>query len=227
MRGPARAFSTFNKLARHTIQMSQANPTLLASHGGILFSLLKNACLEEGRIQPSTLVTELVMQSETQDLTMPGEDTSFIEYTAQLGDSLDLGSEPQIADRSGRHAFKDFGNNLRNTPVLPNPAIVDYNAALADPLISSPVVRRNTELDTASVDNMDSDIFEQLALLERQDSTQHSQFYQNLGFAPDVTLAEFFGSDYQPSDPLLAYLNPTLYGINQASGAADHGNSAG
>ncbi|EMC92740.1 hypothetical protein BAUCODRAFT_151152 [Baudoinia panamericana UAMH 10762] len=53
------------------------------------------------------------------------------------------------------------------------------------------------------------DIFEEFAMLERTDTGQHPQFMQNLGFGPDVDLAEFFGSDiYQPSDPLLAYMQP-------------------
>ncbi|SMQ47234.1 unnamed protein product [Zymoseptoria tritici ST99CH_3D7] len=53
------------------------------------------------------------------------------------------------------------------------------------------------------------DIFEELAMLDRSDSTQNPSFMQNLGFGPDLDLAEFFGADYQPSDPLLAYMQPS------------------
>ena len=34
---------------------------------------------------------------------------------------------------------------------------------------------------------------------------------ENLGFGPDLDLAEFFGADYQPSDPLLAYMQPNEF----------------
>jgi hypothetical protein len=39
---------------------------------------------------------------------------------------------------------------------------------------------------------------------------------QNLGFGPDLDLAEFFGPDYQPSNPLLAYMQPSQGGSKQA-----------
>lgn len=80
--------------------------------------------------------------------------------------------------------------------------------------------------ETAELDNALSgvDIFEELAMLERTESTQDPQFMQNLGFAPDLDLAEFFGPDYQPSDPLLAYMHPTAFGgppgVNQRNGDA-------
>ena len=56
-------------------------------------------------------------------------------------------------------------------------------------------------------DNTSVDLFEELANLERQDSMHRPQFMQNLGF-PDHDLAEFFGTDYQVSDPLFSYLQP-------------------
>ena len=53
------------------------------------------------------------------------------------------------------------------------------------------------------------DIFEELAMLDSiEPSGQNPQFMQNLGFGPDLDLAEFFGSDYQPSNPLLTYMQP-------------------
>jgi len=54
-----------------------------------------------------------------------------------------------------------------------------------------------------------NDIFEELAMLDSiEPSGQNPQFMQNLGFGPDLDLAEFFGSDYQPSNPLLTYMQP-------------------
>lgn len=229
IRGPARAFSTFNELVRYTMHISQADPMSLIGDGGILFALLGNACLEEGRVQPSILVRQLVTQSQAPETTMrnPADDTSSIVHTAQSGQFNEGASEPQLPDGFAPYPFRDFQHTLDTTPILPSPATVNFNASLADPLTSSPIVQQDTNFGTTSVDNIDSNIFEQLALLERLDSTQHSQFYQNLGFAPDATLAEFFGSDYQPSDPLLAYLNPTLYGVGQVPEAADDDGRAG
>lgn len=92
--------------------------------------------------------------------------------------------------------------------------------------MTSPAASQSADLTSILGDGSvpSVDIFEQFdTLLEHEDSSQQSQFYQNLGFAPDVELAEFFGSDYQPSDPILAYLNPTLYGLGQESGPVDTG----
>jgi hypothetical protein len=47
---------------------------------------------------------------------------------------------------------------------------------------------------------------------------EHPQFMQNLGFGPDLDLAEFFGPDYQPSNPLLAYMQPSQGGGNKHGG---------
>ena len=65
-----------------------------------------------------------------------------------------------------------------------------------------------------------NNVFEELAMLERADSLQQPQFMQNLGFAPDLDLAEFFGADYQLSDPLLAYMQPTTLDLPSTAGAA-------
>jgi hypothetical protein len=47
---------------------------------------------------------------------------------------------------------------------------------------------------------------------------EHPQFMQNLGFGPDLDLAEFFGPDYQPSNPLLAYMQPSQGGGTKHGG---------
>lgn len=56
-----------------------------------------------------------------------------------------------------------------------------------------------------------SDVFEELAMLDRTDFSSNPSFMQNLGFGPDLDLAEFFGADYQPSNPLLTYTQPATY----------------
>lgn len=56
-----------------------------------------------------------------------------------------------------------------------------------------------------------ADVFEELAMLDRTDFSMNPSFMQNLGFGPDLDLAEFFGADYQPSNPLLTYMQPATY----------------
>lgn len=50
-------------------------------------------------------------------------------------------------------------------------------------------------------------IFEEISQLDTsRQMNDGSQFMQNLGLGPDSDLRAFFGSDYQETDPLLAYL---------------------
>ena len=64
--------------------------------------------------------------------------------------------------------------------------------------------------DAGSSNPADFDaIFEEIAML---DGSRHAhdgaRFMQNLGVNPDLDLSDFFGPDYQASDPMLAYLQP-------------------
>ncbi|GAB7348889.1 hypothetical protein MBLNU459_g7584t1 [Dothideomycetes sp. NU459] len=56
-------------------------------------------------------------------------------------------------------------------------------------------------------------IFEEIAMLDgvRQDDDR-PQFMRNLGLGPDLDLSAFFGTDYQPSDPLYTYLHTNSFG---------------
>lgn len=56
-------------------------------------------------------------------------------------------------------------------------------------------------------------IFEEIAMLDgaRQDDDR-PQFMRNLGLGPDLDLSAFFGTDYQPSDPLFTYLQSDTFG---------------
>ncbi|KAF2863837.1 hypothetical protein K470DRAFT_261828 [Piedraia hortae CBS 480.64] len=59
-----------------------------------------------------------------------------------------------------------------------------------EPEVALPPVLDGVEEDT-------SGLFEELAMLGHSDSdSHHSQFMQNLGFAPDLDLSEYFGRDY-------------------------------
>lgn len=68
-----------------------------------------------------------------------------------------------------------------------------------------------SNIEASTVANASADIFEDLALLERADSTANPTFMQNLGFGPDLDLAEFFGADY---DPLLTYMQPPGFEVD-------------
>ena len=55
-------------------------------------------------------------------------------------------------------------------------------------------------------------MFEEIAMLDgNRQATDGSQFMQNLGVGHDLDLSAFFGTDYQQTDPLLAYLQPDAF----------------
>lgn len=125
------------------------------------------------------------------------------------------------------HRFMSIPNDMNNLAFQEDANVTDSAGQAAPSFwMTSPSASQSADLASILGDSAvpSADIFEQFdTLLEHQDSNQQTQFYQNLGFAPDVELAEFFGSDYQPSDPILAYLNPTLYGLSQGGDTADTG----
>lgn len=56
-------------------------------------------------------------------------------------------------------------------------------------------------------------IFEEIAMLDgARPDDDRPQFMRNLGLGPDLDLSAFFGTDYQPSDPLFSYLQSDTYG---------------
>jgi len=61
-------------------------------------------------------------------------------------------------------------------------------------------------------------IFEEIAMLDRsRHAHDGAKFMQNLGVNPDLDLSDFFGPDYQTSDPMLAYLQPEMPGPSAPS----------
>nr|POF13292.1 quinic acid utilization activator [Quercus suber] len=98
--------------------------------------------------------------------------------------------------------YRNF--NVAETTELPsvNPTTSSWlHGSLNDMPLS------NGGIDDIDGSTITADIFQEFAMLERKDANQHPpQFMQNLGFAPDLDLAEFFGADYLPSDPMLAYV---------------------
>ena len=139
-----------------------------------MFRLLKNASLDNGRIQPALLI-EMSLQSnntEVDGVTMNG---TVAQTSPAWPTQLQAGSQSGMV-----HDFSFMG-------------------------APSDVTGMNQSVENASLGG--GDLFEQLALLERTDSS--GQFMQNLGFAPDLDLQEFFGDAYQSSDPMMAMMQQT------------------
>lgn len=227
-KAPSRSFSTLNELVRRFMHSPGSDPTgYPPRHGSasgdstIVFSLLKNASSKRSRIQPSVLVATFGKQDSQTSLAAQ----SSADLNSTVGGSTALNQALANIDWKRQQAVNanEFQDHISSFPFPGTLHVSDAGGQLGTAFwTSSPSVSQTADLGTTLGDSSmpGADIFEQFDALERQDSNQHSQFYQNLGFAPDVELAEFFGEDYQPSDPLLAYLNPTLYGLNKGSGAS-------
>ncbi|KAI7200683.1 hypothetical protein D0868_11654 [Hortaea werneckii] len=212
---PSRSYSTLNHLVRLTLSNDSASPTGLrqASSSAVLTTilrLLQNAMRTEKRAHPATIVSQCessvpdnvgVAAVPANDLaidnTLLHQDQQGYEQQQQLGymsipetaESAFSGSPAIINTGSGRASQNDSG----------------------EPWLSGYVARPNQLPEMENSTTAGADIFEELAMLERTDSRSNPQFMQNLGFAPDIDLAEFFGADYQPSDPMLAYMQPSMF----------------
>ena len=109
----------------------------------------------------------------------------------------------------------------QRSPYLQDPSTVVSGLPRTPTAVQQVPNAQTVSLETLDLDNTlaGTDIFEEFAALEHIESSHSEQFKQNLGFAPDLDLAEFFGVDYQPSDPLLAYMQPSLFGPTESSDA--------
>lgn len=227
-RSPARSFSTLNHLVRMSRQASidQAAPEPggKPSSRPAVWRLLTNASSKYGRVHPHVLVTTYIEDSgldasarEVTDLNTSGaieQDGARNGIDAGAGTgaalSLDVSEMPQYSTHSMATDAYDPDNGHAEALLIPHN---DYNATT---VWTNDMACQNTQPKnvTADTSNGHTNIFEEFdALLETEDTNHHPQFMQNLGFAPDLDLAEFFGADYQPSDPLLAYIDPLRYGI--------------
>lgn len=185
-RAPARSFSTLNKLVKdHKLHcgdgLKQSDPADLITSPTIVFDLLRNACLAEGRLQPAIILNGVRKSGNS----LPSN--LFDDVQPETMSPAWSAPSQQAAQSSVQHhyPYMNVPNDLAEMP---------------------PSTIAPTALDGAnSVGG--GDIFQELALLERTDSS--NQFMQNLGFAPDLDLQEFFGSDYQASDPMLALMHLT------------------
>lgn len=218
-RQPVRALSTFNSIVRITLA-TYALPSDSSTCIAVVQSLLHNASRRLDRMQPSTLMTTLRASGLSPSVksgyrSMVQGENPLDAYGSSLHNGAQPGTSTLGADVSGElyrqrtfaHVSEYPGANLQNQV---NPGI-DASSVVGD-----------TSLTTFDF-NGDNDIFEELAMLDGAAQQEpNPQFMQNLGFAPDLDLAAFFGADYQPSDPMLAYLNQdTLLGQQEGSRNGD------
>jgi len=222
-KAPSKAFSTFNALV-HELRVAdefQTPGNHAKNHPRTVVALLDNACKRDHRTQPSKLAANMRSPEirnalppngfQPQDLmgianamppSAPGSlDQSVI--TNQDIPRFPTGASPAdfLTIPTGPGDF-----NYSNSPSTTEPSNAITNAA-GWPGFGGP-----------SDGQGGGDIFEELAMLDSVEPMgEHPQFMQNLGFGPDLDLAEFFGPDYQPSNPLLAYMQPSQGG-NKSNG---------
>ncbi|KAF7188679.1 Quinic acid utilization activator [Pseudocercospora fuligena] len=202
-KSPARSISTFNALIRIALQrrvnMQMASP---ASHDPTLqvdavFSLLHNASLKTSRQHPAVVIASTAQ-------------------SPAAGRANDFATPGRMQTRSGSNQF-DFINPFQDHQYgymsIPTDRTESAVGSTPADQMSTDIAsgfwngEGSLELPRPTSENMTNDtvpggdIFEELAMLDRSDSTQNPKFMQNLGFGPDLDLAEFFGADYQFTDP--------------------------
>ncbi|KXS93889.1 hypothetical protein AC578_1696 [Pseudocercospora eumusae] len=202
-KSPARSISTFNTLIRMALQrrvnMQMASP---ASHDTTLqvdavFSLLHNASLKNSRQHPGMVIASTAQSSaagRANDFATPGgmqtrDQSSQFDFINPFRDQ--------------QYGYMSIPNERTESVVGSTPAdhlSTDIASGLWNGESSLELPQPNSENITNDA-VPGSDIFEELAMLDRSDCTQNPKFMQNLGFGPDLDLAEFFGADYQFTDP--------------------------
>jgi hypothetical protein len=207
-KSPTRSLSTLNQLVRTYMQYGKDQVVSLDATAmpSIALDLMKNAASTTNRIQPALLLT-----SQNNTLDWPSSEQAFAASSSFPVDDSTSNFEQRKA--------RQVPNSLQDHPFMSIPnetGIYTADTSPAGGAAASLLWNDTTTLKSAAqpfspearMDGSSADIFEELASLERQDSIQQPQFLRNLGFSADLDLAEFFGDDYQMSDPLLAYLQP-------------------
>ncbi|KAK5734450.1 hypothetical protein LTR17_008951 [Elasticomyces elasticus] len=212
-KAPARAFSTFNILVQKAVDSFETTGRLLANEPAhpapldtAVLALLQNATQALSRRHPKDVLAACELENATSEVS-PDLSTGA---QARQENSVAYMSAPT---HDSTETVFDHG--------VPHGALGNAPMAWSHSTSRIPTQAPNPEIEGSGVD-----LFEALAMFEPNDSSQHPQFMQNLGFAPDLDLAEFFGADYQPSDPLLAYMQPSLFngmGSSTGDGGADAG----
>lgn len=221
-KAPSKAFSTFNALV-HELRVAdefQTPGNHAKNHPRTVIALLNNACKKDHRTQPSKLAANL----RSPEITHAAPPQNFPPQDL-IGIANELPSvAPEQLDRS-RLSHQDLSRFESATSAADYLSIPtgpgDFNYSHSPENAANPAALNNVGwpgFSTQPDGQAGGDIFEELAMLDSVEPMgEHPQFMQNLGFGPDLDLAEFFGPDYQPSNPLLAYMQPPQGG-NKHSG---------
>jgi hypothetical protein len=222
-KAPSKAFSTFNALV-HELRVAdefQTPGNHAKSHPRTVIALLDNACKKDHRTQPSKLAANMRSPElrtaippngfQPQDLISVVNTTSST-TTGQLRQS-GITNNQDVPRFPSDNSSADF-LTIPTIPTGPG----DFNFSPNPVEASKSMANAGWTNFGAQMDGQSGgDIFEELAMLDSVEPMgEHPQFMQNLGFGPDLDLAEFFGPDYQPSNPLLAYMQPSQGGSKQS-----------
>jgi hypothetical protein len=218
-KAPSKAFSTFNALV-HELRVAdefQTPGNHAKNHPRTVIALLDNACKKDHRTQPSKLAAN--MRSPELRTAMPPngfqpQDLLSVANTMSLGATGQLEQSGLSHQDLPRFPSGNSPADFLTIPTGPGDFNFSPNAAEA----SNAIADAGWPGFGAHMDGQaGGDIFEELAMLDSVEPMgEHPQFMQNLGFGPDLDLAEFFGPDYQPSNPLLAYMQPSQGGNKQS-----------
>ncbi|TKA26183.1 hypothetical protein B0A50_04680 [Salinomyces thailandicus] len=213
---PARSYSTLNQLVRLALRnegMGLVDFTQSSTNAvyRTILRLLQNAMQAENRLQPATIVS----QSESAAQGHGGAHGPTHYASMAPGNfALDAFSAPGTSRQYTQQQLGYMSIPETTESAFSGSPLVqtgNTNPTTAGSWTQDNPAGIMSLPDTDNSTVAGADIFEELALLERTDSRSNPQFMQNLGFAPDIDLAEFFGADYQPSDPMLAYMQPSLF----------------
>ncbi|KAF2165828.1 hypothetical protein M409DRAFT_24115 [Zasmidium cellare ATCC 36951] len=229
-KSPARSISTFNELVRMALRRP---PSLTATPQSphppqelsVVFDLLRNGSANNSRQHPSALLANRRQSDQNTDLNnLPTVGATSITHARTHSSPMDFwnvqpsGSQGlQGMSLETQYPFMSIPNET--TESLPGSTPAQMTVSTATPSLwlgesshaRMPEPHQHSQAGPTSQAGAGGDIFEELAMLDRTDSTQKPNFMENLGFGPDLDLAEFFGADYQPSDPLLAYMQPNEF----------------
>nr|OQO26501.1 hypothetical protein B0A51_05893 [Rachicladosporium sp. CCFEE 5018] len=209
-KAPSKAWSTFNAVMNEvrSVEDSDSPATATSSHWPLTVrTLLANSCNKEGRVQPAKVVATLQaeqMSSPAFSIPAPTGGSSVDLQDVNNAHASRQNIDPSIAPTKDLHSngFMTIPSGPGDFSYLDN----NQNNSMSAPSDTSlwPMYDLN---DIAS----GHDIFEELAMLDPVEPlTQQPQFMQNLGFNnPDLDLAEFFGADYQATNSLLTYIQPS------------------
>lgn len=212
-KAPSKALSTFNALV-HELRVAdeiQISGQHCGNHPRTVIALLDNACRKDHRTQPSKLAAIMRAPETSHAAPLQAINQHDLAGIANALPSASQGhlEQPALTNQDMQRFPGASPAEYLTIPTGPG----DFNYFNPPTNAENPRLLSNASWPGFGGGQMDGqaggDIFEELAMLDSAGHVgEHPQFMQNLGFGPDFDLAEFFGPDYQPSNPPLAYMQP-------------------